>query len=102
MIILKPHGKTGWQRLFCAFQYSKKGLIEAFKTESAFRQECALAFILIPLGLWLGQDALSRALLVASILQILIVEILNSALEVNIRYGSSTPFVIRSSIKTPI
>ncbi|MCP5269518.1 MAG: diacylglycerol kinase [Zoogloeaceae bacterium] len=74
-------GKQGLQRLINATGYSKAGLAAAWKHEAAFREECLLAFIAIPLGLWLGQTGIEKALLVGSVLLILIVELLNSAIE---------------------
>jgi diacylglycerol kinase (ATP) len=74
-------GKKGLVRLRNAFGYSCEGLAAAWKNEAAFREETLLAAIAIPLALWLGQNGIERALLIASILLIPIVEILNSALE---------------------
>ena len=77
-----PHkGKTGVQRLVNATRYSLAGLAAAVKGEDAFRQELLLAAVMIPAGLWLGASGLAKALLVASVLLVLIVELLNSALE---------------------
>ena len=74
----KPRGFT---RLLRAFDASRKGLIGAFREEAAFRQELAFAVIAAPLGLWLGHNGVERALLVASVLLVLVVELLNSAIE---------------------
>ncbi|MCX8146739.1 MAG: diacylglycerol kinase [Azovibrio sp.] len=74
-------GKKGLQRLWNALGYSKKGLAAAWKHEAAFREEVLLALLTIPLGLWLGQTGVERALLAGSILIVLIVELLNSAVE---------------------
>jgi diacylglycerol kinase (ATP) len=71
----------GFSRLFRAFGASAKGLTGAFREEAAFRQELAFALVAIPLGLWLGHDGVERALLVAPVLLVLIVELLNSAIE---------------------
>jgi diacylglycerol kinase (ATP) len=68
-------------RVIRAFGYSLAGLRAAYRKESAFRQELILAIILIPLGVWLGRSGVERALLVGSVLTVLIVEILNSAVE---------------------
>ena len=77
-----PHkGKTGLQRLINATGYSMSGLAAAARHEDAFRQELMLAAVLVPLGLWLGQSGVERALLVGSVLLVLIVELLNSAVE---------------------
>jgi len=67
--------------MFRAFGASRKGLIGAFREEAAFRQELALAVFAVPLGLWLGRSGVERALLVAPMLLVLIVELLNSAIE---------------------
>lgn len=61
--------------------FSLDGLRAAWKHESAFRQECAAAVLLVPLGLWLGNSAIERILLVGSLLLVLITELLNSAVE---------------------
>jgi diacylglycerol kinase (ATP) len=74
----KPRGFT---RLFRAFAASRKGLIGAYREEAAFRQELALALPALPLGLWLGHSGVERALLVAPVFLLLIVELLNSAIE---------------------
>lgn len=74
-------GKTGLVRLWNALGYSRDGLAAAWKNEAAFRQELLLASIAIPLALYLGQSGVDRALLIGSIILILIVEILNSAVE---------------------
>ncbi|MDH5444126.1 MAG: diacylglycerol kinase [Gammaproteobacteria bacterium] len=77
---MKP-GKTGIARIIDATAYSIKGLKAAFVHEAAFRQELFLTVILIPLAFWLGQSAIEYALLIGSLILILIVEILNSAIE---------------------
>jgi diacylglycerol kinase (ATP) len=74
-------GKQGLTRLINAIGYSRDGLAAAWKHEAAFREEVMLAVVAIPLGLWLADNGIERALLVGSILLILIVEILNSAVE---------------------
>lgn len=71
----------GIRRLLLAFVNSWKGFVGAFRSEAAFRQEVALAVVLIPLGVWLGKTALEKALLVASVLFVLIVELLNTGIE---------------------
>ena len=74
----KPRGFT---RLFRAFDASRKGLVGAYREEAAFRQELAFALIATPLGLWLGHNGVERALLVAPVILVLIVELVNSAIE---------------------
>jgi len=74
-------GKTGLARLRNALGYSRDGLTAAWRNEAAFREELLLAAIAIPLAIFLGKTGVDRALLIGSIILILIVEILNSALE---------------------
>jgi len=77
-------GKTGLRRLMNAAGYSLSGLAAAARHEDAFRQELVLSAILVPLGLWLGHGGVERALLVGSVLLVLIVELLNSAVEATV------------------
>lgn len=72
---------TGLTHLIKATGYSMKGLKSAVKNEAAFRHELFLAVILLPLAFWLGNTAIEIALLVGSVLLVLIVELLNSAIE---------------------
>lgn len=74
-------GKQGLTRLFNALGYSRDGIAAAWRNEAAFREEVLLAAITVPLALYLGKTGIERALLVGSIILILIVEILNSAVE---------------------
>lgn len=74
-------GVTGIRRIINAAGYSWLGLKAAYKHESAFRQEVWLAVIMIPLGFYLGQDWTDKAILIGSVLFVLIVELLNSAIE---------------------
>ena len=77
-----PHkGKTGLRRILNAFFYSLDGLAAAYRHEDAFRQEVLLAAILIPAVFFLPAGSIGRALMVASVLLVLIVELLNSAVE---------------------
>ncbi|NGM88959.1 diacylglycerol kinase [Parapusillimonas sp. SGNA-6] len=73
--------KGGLGRLINALRYSAQGLTAAFRHEAAFRQELLLAVVLVPLALWLGRSAGEIALLIGSVVFVLIVELLNSALE---------------------
>jgi len=73
--------KTGLARIVQAFVNSGSGLHRALQTESAFRQEIALAGVLLPAALWLGRDGVERALLGGSVLLVLVVELLNTAIE---------------------
>jgi diacylglycerol kinase (ATP) len=73
--------KPGLTRIVNALGYSIKGLVAAFRHEAAFRQELFLVAIALPLGLYLGESGVERALLSGSLLLVLIVELLNSAVE---------------------
>ncbi len=80
--MLSPHkGATGIRRILDATRYSYDGLAAAIRHEDAFRQELMLAVVLVPFGLWLGNDGVERALLVGSVLMVLVVELFNSAIE---------------------
>lgn len=84
----KP-GATGLTRIINAAGYSMKGLRAAFAHEAAFRQELLLCVVLTPLALWLGEGAVQWALLIGSLFLVLIVELLNSAIEALVdRVGS--------------
>jgi diacylglycerol kinase (ATP) len=76
----KP-GATGIKRIINATGYSIRGLTAAFKHESAFRQELALCAVLAPLAIYLGQSNIERSILIGSLFLVLIVELLNSAVE---------------------
>ena len=72
---------TGITRLLRAFGYSFQGFKYTWREEAAFRQEVALSLLVIPAGLYLGRSGVERALLVSPMLMILVVEIINSAVE---------------------
>jgi diacylglycerol kinase (ATP) len=74
-------GKTGLTRILNATGYSWAGLRAAFRHEDAFRQEVFLLVLLVPLALYLGETGVERALMLGSLLLVLIVELLNSAVE---------------------
>jgi diacylglycerol kinase (ATP) len=76
----KP-GQTGIARIISATRYSWQGLSACWRMEAAFRQEALLALLLVPLGIYLGDSGTEKALLVATCLLVLIVEVLNSAIE---------------------
>jgi diacylglycerol kinase (ATP) len=79
---MNDRGKpTGITRVLRAFGYSLQGLALVWREEAAFRQETAFALVAVPLGIYLGRSGVERALLVAPMLLILIVELLNSAVE---------------------
>ena len=77
-------GKTGLRRLINAFGYSIAGTLAAFKHEDAFRQEVILSAVLVPLALYLGQTGVEQVLMIASILLVIIVELLNSSVEATV------------------
>ena len=72
---------TGLTHLINSTKYSLQGLKSAFKNETAFRHECFLACILIPLAFWLGDTKIEIALMISSVLLVMAVELLNSAVE---------------------
>ena len=69
------------RRLVPAFRYSLAGLRNAFLGETAFRQELIAAAILVPIAFWLGDNGMEKALMIGVLLLVLIVELLNSAIE---------------------
>ena len=77
-------GKTGLRRVWNAFFYSMEGFGAAFKYEDAFRQEAILAALMIPASFFLTEDNIGRALMIASVLLVLIVELVNSAIEATV------------------
>jgi len=74
-------GKTGLQRIWNAFHYSLAGLSAAYRHEDAFRQEVLLAVVLIPLALLLPASGIGHAMMIGSVLLVLLVELINSAIE---------------------
>jgi diacylglycerol kinase (ATP) len=76
----KP-GNTGIKRVIRATRFSAQGFAHAWQHEAAFRQELAGSLVLTPIALWLGTTVYERLLLVACLLLVLIVELLNSAVE---------------------
>ena len=83
---VKKSGKNniGLKRLRNALRYSLAGIITAYRNEQAFRQEVLLALVLIPLAMILPVGNLGKALMIASVLLVLIVELLNSAIEATV------------------
>ena len=74
-------GKTGWWRIWNALHYSMAGLKAAYRCEDAFRQEVWLAVVLLPIAFLLPVSAVAQGLMAASVLLVLVVELLNSAVE---------------------
>lgn len=80
-----PHkGKTGLRRVWNALFYSIEGFRAAYQHEDAFRQEALVAAILIPIALFLPESGVGKALMIASVLLVLLVELLNSAVEATV------------------
>jgi diacylglycerol kinase (ATP) len=75
---------VGAKRVWKAFGASYRGYRGAFVDEAAFRQELGVALVVIPLGLYLGKTGVERALLVAPMILVLIVELINSAIEATV------------------
>ena len=76
----KP-GNTGLKRLILATRFSAQGFAQAWKHESAFRQELTTGLIMTPIALWLGRTGFERLMLISVLLLVIIVELLNSAVE---------------------
>ena len=79
---MATQGTKGLERIIKAIGYSWQGLKATYRYEAAFRQELFLAIILVPLGIWIGQTGIEKTLLVGSVILVLIVELLNTGLEV--------------------
>lgn len=76
-----PKKNSGIIRIYKAFFFSMQGLRAAFQSEAAIRQEVALAVVMIPLSFWLSGSTVERILLICSVLLVILVELINSALE---------------------
>ena len=77
----KLQNGQGFARILRAARCSWAGLHAAWNHEEAFRQEAIAAFVLMPFALWLGENGVERALLGGSLVLLLVVELLNSAIE---------------------
>jgi diacylglycerol kinase (ATP) len=77
-------GVTGSVRLSRAFGSTWRGFVAAWREEEAFRQECLLAILVVPLGLWLGENGVERAILVGPMFVVLAIELVNSAVEATV------------------
>jgi len=80
----RPDKMTGPARLARAFGSTWRGFAAAWHEEEAFRQECLLALIVVPLGCWLGKNGVERVLLTGPMFIVLTVELLNSAIEATV------------------
>ena len=74
--------KTGLTRILSAFKNSTEGLKNTFKNEEAFRQELILTIILTPLAIYIGENHIERIFLITSLILLLLVELINTAIEV--------------------
>lgn len=79
---------TGIKRIVLAGKYSLNGLVAAFKSEAAFRQEVLISLVLIPVAIWLQPGFIAFCLLVGSLVGVMIVELLNTGIETAIDYQS--------------
>jgi diacylglycerol kinase (ATP) len=77
-------GKRGWRRLVNAMRYSVDGFRAAWRQEDAFRQEVLLAAVMIPVAVVLPVTVVERLLLIGTVCLVLIVELLNTAIEATI------------------
>ena len=77
-------GKTGLKRVINALKYSIAGTSAAFKHEDAFRQEVFLTVLLVPIAFYIAETPFHCALMISSLLLIIIVELLNSAIEATV------------------
>jgi len=92
-------GNTGLRRIMNATLYSMQGLRYAFKNEAAFRQEIALTVVLTPAAFWLGRNPVEVALLIGVCLVMLIVELLNSAVEAVVDRHGDEPHELSGAAK---
>lgn len=84
MTNVNPHKASGLRRLVNAVSYSLSGLLLAWQDEAAFRQEVILAIVLVPVAFMMPVDVAQRVLLVASVMLVLVVEMINSAIEATV------------------
>ncbi|MFP4282881.1 MAG: diacylglycerol kinase, partial [Opitutales bacterium] len=86
--LANPHKRVGFRRVLRATGYSLEGMGSALKHESAFRQELVLACFLVPLALFMPIGQTATFMLVSSVFLVLIVELMNSAVEWVVDYIS--------------
>ena len=85
---MKPENNHGIKRIIRATGFSMQGLKAAFKSEAAFRQELALAFLMLPVAMLVDVSTVERLMLILGLFLVLIVELLNSAVEAVVdRFG---------------
>lgn len=73
--------RQGLSRIWHAYRYSWEGLLAGWRTSTAFRQEVMLAALLVPASFWLGQTWVETAVLAAAVVAVMVVELLNTAIE---------------------
>ena len=93
------HSLSDVGRIARAAGYSIAGLRAALRKEAAFRQELMLCLVLAPLGVWLGRNGIERTLLVGSLAMVLVVELLNSAIEATVDRISKKPHKLSGRAK---
>jgi diacylglycerol kinase (ATP) len=95
-----PHkGRTGLDRIAHAAGYSLQGLVAAWRSEAAFRQEVALAAVMLPATWWVATTWVQAVLLAGSVVLVLIVELLNSAIEATVDHVSLDPHPLAKHAK---
>jgi len=94
-----PPQKKGVARLIAATGFSLAGLKAAWQHEEAFRLEVVIFFILAPVGLWLGQSRVEQVLLVGSLFIVLLMELINSALEATVDRGGNEFHILAGRAK---
>jgi diacylglycerol kinase (ATP) len=99
MSFIIPKGKTGLPRLLDATRCSWRGIVAAWRHEDAFRMDVLLALVLVPIALLLPRTGLEKALLVGSVLLVLLVELLNSAIEATVDRISTEHHVLSGRAK---
>ena len=77
-------GQTGLRRIWNALGYSLSGLRAAYRNEDAFRQEVLMAAVMIPAAFFVTTSGIGRAMMIGSVLLVMIVELLNSAIEATV------------------
>lgn len=95
---MKP-GKTGVDRIVDATRYSLRGLRACWRNEAAFRQEVALCALLTPLAFWLARDTTQWLVLMTPLFALLVVELLNSAIEATVDRIGEAPHELSGRAK---
>lgn len=84
LLQMRRQKNSGWHRFLQSFAASSRGVRGAFRNEAAFRQELLVAVPVVVGGIWLGRTGVERALLIGPMVLILVVELLNSAIETTV------------------